>query len=326
MDFKKLFINFFASKEISDEEMKDFSQDGIGRITANNGGGLFTTILNDTVNAHTAYFGAITDKDIKLAVQQSLTMAKDNIFNTFKKTVQEKSGTIQGAFAGGKNAPEYQEFFPLGLTEYANATMGNIEVLINRMVTASTAHVGVLGASFVAIWTNIQSNFITARNLQINKKGEVGVAAESIDTNRLPLELQWCKDLHFIGFTYPGNPDICATFYNQSLLKNTKKNQNPATGQLSGSQHKVVFSGNILKVDSTFDTSTPASAPTPGSPAGSGFWLYSADTAVQAFTGTGQFISSSQTAITWMQIGGHKAFVKVYNPSVNVVEYRVEVK
>ena len=232
MNFKKLFANFFNDKEISDEEMKDFSQDGIARITANNGGGLFTTILNDTVNAHTTYFGAITDKDIKFAVQQSLTMSKDNIVRTFKQTVSEKEGIIKGSFAGGVNAPEYQQFFPLGLTEYANATMGNIEVLMTRMVTASGNHSGVLGAAFVGIWTAIQSNYNTARSLQLNKKGEVGVALETIDTNRLPLELQWCKNLHFIGFTYPGQPDICATFFNQSLLKNKKVNTNPTSGTL----------------------------------------------------------------------------------------------
>lgn len=225
MDFKKFFENHFATaknQHISDVEMKNFSQDGIGRITANNGGGLFTTMLNDTVTAHTGYFGAITDKDIKLAVQQSLTTSKDNIVKTFKTTVQEKSGTIQGAFTGGKKSPEWQEFFPLGLTEYTNATMGNIEILINRMVTASNAHIAELGAAFAGIFTSIQSNYNTARNLQINKKGEVGVALEAIDTNRLPLELQWCKNLHFIGFTYPGNPELCATFFDQSLLKNKK--------------------------------------------------------------------------------------------------------
>jgi len=43
IDFKRFFFNHFASVRISDEEMKDFSQDGIGRIAANNGGGLFTT-------------------------------------------------------------------------------------------------------------------------------------------------------------------------------------------------------------------------------------------------------------------------------------------
>ena len=257
MNFKKLFENHFSSDKmdyISDEEMKDFSQDGIGRITANNGGGLFTTILNDTVTAHTNYFGAITDKDVKLAVQQSLTMSKDNIVKTFKQTVQEKSGTIQGAFAGGKNAPEYQEFFPFGLTEYTNATMGNIEVLINRMVTASNNHIAELGATFAALFINIQGNYNTARNLQINKKGEVGVAAEAIDTNRLPLELQWCKNLHFVGFTYPGNVDMCATFFNQSLLKN-RKTTTPdpavATGTVSGvvRQMGIPAAGATVSVD-----------------------------------------------------------------------------
>lgn len=222
MDFKKIFTNHFASKEISDLELKSFSQDGIARLSANNGGGLFTTVLNDTVNAHTTYFGAITDKDVKFAVQQSLTQSKDNIVSTFKKTISEKSGIIQGTFPGGKKSPEWQEFFPLGLDEYHQASMGTIEKLLSRMVTASANHTAQLGVAFLSIWTTLQSNYTTARTLQLNKKGEVGVAREKVNTNRQPIELQWCKNLHFIGFTYPGNPEQCATFFDQSLLKNKK--------------------------------------------------------------------------------------------------------
>lgn len=322
MDFKKLFANHFAStqgKYISDEELKDFSQDGMARITANNGGGMFTTLLNDTLTAHTTYFGAITDKDIKFAVQQSLTLSKDNIVHTFKETVQEKSGTIQGAFAGGKNAPEYQEFFPLGLTEYTNATMGNIEVLINRMVTASNNHAPILGVPFVAIWTNIQTNYITARSLQLNKKGEVGVAREAVDTNRLPLELQWCRNLHFVGFTYPGNVEQCATFFNQSLLKNKKVNTNPATGTLLPNTQKVVFKGAILKPGSTFEAKTESLI--------GGFWLFSATTTDETHSGNGIYISNAAeiTNITWAQLGGEKPFVKVYNPNASNAEFSVKV-
>lgn len=225
MDFKKMFVNHFASKEISDLELKSFSQDGIARLSANNGGGLFTTVLNDTVNAHTAYFGAITDKDVKFAVQQSLTKSKDNIVATFKKTISEKSGIIQGTFQGGKKSAEWQEFFPLGLDEYHQASMGTIEKLLNRMVTASANHTAELGVPFLSIWTTLQSNYTTARTLQLNKKGEVGVAREKININRQPIELQWCKNLHFIGFTYPGNTEQCATFFDQSLLKNKKQKE-----------------------------------------------------------------------------------------------------
>jgi hypothetical protein len=322
MDLKKMFNNHFATDKmdyISDEELKDFSQDGIGRITANNGGGLFTTMLADTVAAHTTYFGAITDKDIKFAVQQSLTMSKDNIVRTFKQTVSDKSGIIQGSFEGGVNAPEYQEFFPLGLTEYANATMGNIELLMSRMVTASSNHALVLGPAFIAIWPTIQSNYNTARSLQQNKMGEVGVAREAVDTNRLPLELQWCKNLHFIGYTYPGQPDICATFFNQSLLKNKKVNTNPISGTLLPNAHKVLFKGTILKAGSTFNANT--SSPD------SGFWLYSATTTDEPYTGPGIYIGNAAEInnINWSQLGGQKPIVKIYNPNALDAKFEVEV-
>jgi len=252
-------------------------------------------------------------------VQQSLTKSKDNIVKTFKTTVQEKSGIIQGTFEGGKKSSEWQEFFPHGLDEYHQATMGNIEILISRMVAASAAHTDELGAGFAAIWTTIQTNYNSARSLQQNKKGEVGVARLSVDTSRLPLELQWCKNLLYIGFTYPGDPETCATFFDQSLLKNKKINTNPASGTLLPDNGKMIFRGALLKAGSSFKAKT-------NTPAG-GFWLYSAAAAKEAFSGSGLYINSTTeiTNISWEQIGGKKSFLKVFNPNQTNVKFEVEV-
>jgi len=45
----------------------------------------------------------------------------NNLFDTFKKTVSQREGTIRGLY--GKDSATYLEFLPAGLTEYSQATL-----------------------------------------------------------------------------------------------------------------------------------------------------------------------------------------------------------
>lgn len=131
--------------------------------------------------------------------------------------------------------------------------------------------------------------------------------------------MQWCKNLHFIGFTYPGNPEQCATFYDQSLLKNKKTGNDSADGTLNSGETKVAFSGKILKPDSTFAGKHEN---------GKSFYLYSANSENEGFSGSGFYFQDGgqHEDITWNQLGGEKPFVKVYNPNGFEVKYVVVVE
>jgi hypothetical protein len=234
VDLRNVFTNYFLFERtrIADNALKKFAEDHIQRLTANNGGGDFTTILNDTTNAYIGYFGNITDKDLALAVQQSLTMSADNLIANFKKTVSQKEGTIKSIY--GKDSPTYQEFFPQGLTEYSNATKANVETLMNRMVSSSTAHVADLTPAFVAIFTNIKSNYVTARTLQLAKIADVATQTTEKHDTRATLEIQLCKNVHFIGFMFPGDVDRCMDFFNQSIIRTAVSSDSDGLGRATG--------------------------------------------------------------------------------------------
>jgi hypothetical protein len=233
-NLRSIFENFFlfSRTRISDDNLKKFVEVHIARLTANNTGGDFTTILNDMVAAYTAYFGNITDKDLALAVQQSLTLAADNLIANFKKTVSQKEGTIKSAY--GKGSPTYQEFFPHGLTEYSNATKANVETLMSRMVASSTAHVADLTPAFVTLFTNIKSNYITARTLQLAKIADVGIQTTEKHETRATVEIQLCRNIHYIGFFYPGDGDRCMDFFDQSIIRANVDADSDGLGRVAG--------------------------------------------------------------------------------------------
>jgi hypothetical protein len=232
INLQTLFENFFNTDRISDDNLKKFTQDHIQRLTNNNGSGMFTELLTDTNTAYTTYFGKITDKDLAFAVQQSLTMSADNLMETFKSSVSQKEGIIRGTY--GKDSPVYQEFFPLGVSEYSNATKANIETLMTRMVNSSTAHVAELGLPFKTLFTDIKTNYIAARTAQLAKISEVSTDRTDTHTTRDVIETQLCKNLHFIGYSFPGNADRCMDFFDQSIVRPSQSSASDGIGRAAG--------------------------------------------------------------------------------------------
>lgn len=93
------------------------------------------------------------------------------------------------------------------------------------------------------------------------------------------------------------------------------------SGTLTPGETKVIFSGSVLQPGSKFSATSPAD------PSGGGFWLFSANTPEEGYSGSGVYVSSgSELAdLDWPQLGGEKPYVKVYNPNGFDVEYEVEV-
>jgi hypothetical protein len=227
-----VFQNFFDTKEISDDNLKKFTQDHIQRMTANNGGGTFTALITETTNVYLGYFGNITDTDTALAMQQALTLTVDTIMHNFKASASQKEGLVRSTY--GKDSPTYQEFYPHGITEYSNATKANIETLMNRMVVAATAHEVDLGAPFKTLFANYQTNYTTARNAQLGKMAQVSTERTEIHATRDIVEIQLCKNLHFVGYTFPGDPDRCMDFFDQSIIRPSQSSDSDGIGRAAG--------------------------------------------------------------------------------------------
>ena len=93
------------------------------------------------------------------------------------------------------------------------------------------------------------------------------------------------------------------------------------SGTLTSGESKVIFSGSVLQTASKFNASSPVGLPT------SGFWLFSAMSAAEGYSGPGTYVSSGSdlSSLDWSNLGGEKPFIKVYNPTGVDVDYEVEV-
>jgi len=148
INLKRFFENLFDTDRISDDNIRKFSNDHIQRLVAANDDGNLTDMINATVGAYTTYFGAITDEDTAFALQQARTIAVDKIIEEFKNAVSQHEGLVRSTF--GKGTPEYEEFFPQGITEYRQATKQNLPTLTKRIADA--------GVKYQANWAMILQN------------------------------------------------------------------------------------------------------------------------------------------------------------------------
>lgn len=231
-NLETIFKDLFADSRISDDNMKSFCEDHIGRLAANNAGGEFTAILTAVGTAYTAYFGNMSSEETKAAIQQSLTLANDNLIAAFKKDISKTEGLI--SFTYGKTSPIYQEFYPHGVTEYSTATKGNVETLATRFFDACTAHAADLPDATVTLFADYKTNLPVSRMAQLVKIGEVSSSKAGTAESRTELQIQLCANIHYIGFTYPTDVTKCMTFFDQSIVRRAVNRDNDGIGQVEG--------------------------------------------------------------------------------------------
>jgi hypothetical protein len=217
INLETFFKNHFDSNKLSDNKVKKFAEIHIQRLAAHNDANEFTDMINDTTSAYEGYFGAITDEDTKNAMRQSLTKTKDLLFANIKKLVSQKEGIIAGSW--GKDSPVYQEFFPYGKTEYGQATLANIDQLMERFIQACGRHQAALPTGFGVEFQNLHNQFKAARTSQLHMDGKVEEGRTISSTTRDVLEIQLMKNLLNIAAMFIGKVERCNDFFDQSFLR-----------------------------------------------------------------------------------------------------------
>lgn len=248
LNLKTLFKNPFDTAEISDDNMRRFSEDHLQRTTANNGGGIYTDIITDTTPLVQNFANAIDAENLKASIQKSDTLMVDKIIEQFKKTVSRREGAVRSAF--GEDSQEYSQFFPQGLSEYSQLTKSNVVTLMTRMKDRSVHYAAELGTAIGTEFTELFDRYNDERNTQLLAFGQVEVLRTATATARAALVEQLGLNLLFIAGKNLGHPDRLDDFMDQSIIRRPSDSED---GTLSG----IVQGGAILNIESQgIDAST----------------------------------------------------------------------
>lgn len=217
MKLNRFFTNPFLTKEISLTELQGFTEDHLAKVAAANSSGQFDAMLTDTGAAYANFFGEMSNVSLRSALRKAATEQMELRWKALVKWVTTK-GEARVIDKAGKPSAVYTEFFPSGLTEYHSATTLTAQTLAMRLRTSATTHSDLLGADFAMGAESFTKDYLDARNLQTDRKGETTDARGSRDEDKAVLQTQLFKNLLELAVREM-NPEKCSLYFSQHLLE-----------------------------------------------------------------------------------------------------------
>jgi tetratricopeptide (TPR) repeat protein len=234
INIARFFENHLANREISAEELRQFAEDHIGKLKALPAlPANLTALLAPTDTAFGAFDEKLSDRTTYLAAQVGGTITKDEVLQVFRSTVRQREGRVRDKFPKGSAA--YAEFYPQGLKDYNRARLGQLPALLDRYITAADKHKAALGPELLAELTALKTSFTTARESQVEAKGDLAHVRAALAAARVVLEMQLGKNILAIASHHLGQPERAADYFNQSLLEDpTRSNEEPVNPPPAG--------------------------------------------------------------------------------------------
>ncbi len=212
----KYFRILFLSAKISRERLKDFTEHHILSLTAHNPGGIFTAILTAVTTAYNNYYGDLSSEMVNLAVQEGTTIAMNESRVTLEKQLSDNEKLVAYTYRNDRNT--YEEFYPLGLTEYQNADLGTFDTITERYKTVLGNHAADFTAGFVSDYNTASATFKSNRDAQVTAMSNVTNERSDMNTTRPALAKQLTINLLTIGLQYVGDESKCDLYFNQAIL------------------------------------------------------------------------------------------------------------
>jgi hypothetical protein len=224
IDLERFFQNPFVDVRISDDELQAFSEDHLAKLTAANEGGEFDGRITDTTAKFLGFFDHITGQELKVALLKAATGTMNQRWSDLVgyMTVRGEARIIDRA---GKPSALYTQFYPRGKSEFHEAKITDALALASRVSDLATANVALLGQDFVDAVTQLTTDFTNARAAQMSLKGEKSDVATDRRAGKAALALQLFDNLLLLAMRHKEQPEMEASYFDQSLLEDRKRPQ-----------------------------------------------------------------------------------------------------
>lgn len=251
IDFAVYFKNHLDTEKVSDDSMNRFGQDCLSRLVSNNPGGIYTPLITATTAAYNNYATAMSSENYNSNVKEGSTLLVDQLKKQFIDLVAMKEGIIRGTF--GKDAAQYQRFFPHGVDEYHQSTKANIQTLMAQFISGCGAYREQLPANFVVQFETLAASYKDARDLQLEHIGTVDGNKLDTAATRSILEIQLMTNLLTIAKNNIGKPAALDVYFDQSIIRRPTRSktegdleeEEPMTGQVAAESKATIMHGGF---------------------------------------------------------------------------------
>ncbi|MDQ2770529.1 MAG: hypothetical protein M3Y54_08520 [Bacteroidota bacterium] len=140
--------DFFATKDVTLPRLQKFALDAIQRLTLDNPGQAFDTLIADLTTYYEALFGSITATDAGISQRRGSAQLMWGALADLQHQLEADEALIK--YKSQKTPAIRAAFFPNGRTEYGKASLLTADVLLERASTAAATHAKALGTEFDA--------------------------------------------------------------------------------------------------------------------------------------------------------------------------------
>ncbi len=273
INLELLFTDLFADEKITNERLASYTLDHIERITANNPGGVFGSLIVNTQAAADALGQALNLKGGSMGDQKASTVTKNQARINFNNYIRQQEGTIKGKF--GETSTPYIQFFPNGLTPFGRATDLEYRLLVDNIIARANQYLADLGQPFLDAVTALGQAYETAENNQTTEKGDVSNASDTLTTERTDLTAQLTVNALSIALQFTLQPEKATVYFDTSLLfpqhrKHIYKGE-PAAGATVLVTKVTYEAGKFLKMRNTGASNLTFQMYLQGNPVGNSF-------------------------------------------------------
>lgn len=226
-DLSRFLDNPFDDPGVSLDELVAFTTDHVGRMTANNPGGIFTARLAATATALAGVEDSTTDDQVKAGLRKARKLAKD----AFRKSLPASVAMIHAVVVAkyGPTAPEVAECFPQGRKVFSDCTDDHVDNHLETMIAGVTAHVADLGAQVVTDAEALLTGWNAVYGTSESSSGDKSMSEAERRAARAALQLVLFQNLLTIAMNYPRQPEMLPQFMQQSLLEDHPISAPPPT-------------------------------------------------------------------------------------------------
>lgn len=214
---KMLFGNIFDDERITPSYLARFTDDVIAKLTKNNTGGVYDTILLPLQGSIIPLRSELGQVDVTLNTQVGKTATVNSFIIDFTKYMKDNYVFIAAAL-GGDKTPAFKEFYPKGKTEYNTITKTKIPTVMERLKALAVTYQTQLGATISNQLQNFEAQWTTLRESQLQEKAAVKTNRVDRTLARRDVEIELLKTIHFIGNKFPGDQKQSMAFFDFNLL------------------------------------------------------------------------------------------------------------
>lgn len=215
--------NPFINLQTSEANFNKLAGTHLERLKANNTGNRFESLILQTEPLYQAYISTITTSSGTSSTKESKTVSTNEAIANLKTYISRKEGVIADKFP--KKTSVYQEFFPLGLSEYRLASKKNIQLLAERFIKAAQLHSATIGKEIAKEAQSLLDIYTASRTQQLQAIGSVkGMSGES-KARKKALALQLYKNLLHILLENVEQTDQVKTYFDISFLRKTRREE-----------------------------------------------------------------------------------------------------